>query len=220
MNFLRKHQAQILYGLLAFFLVYIALGFGSSFFVKGSPNDSIAEVDGRSIPLRMFWSHYQRSLESLPPGTPLDEAAKKQRQNEALRDLIQGAIFEKESDRYGIEVPDEQVAISLVNIPQLQTKGRFDPQLYVKALQQMKTTPQDFEEEQRRSIAFFKLRYLVQSAVKMTDKEWEMAQVLSKTSTHDQLWQERALFVLNQWFNQLGQRVRVKTHLEILQGAQ
>ena len=54
MNFLRKYQIHILAGLLAFFLIYIGLGFGTSFFVKGSPNDSIVEVDGEKVPLRQF----------------------------------------------------------------------------------------------------------------------------------------------------------------------
>ena len=55
MNFLRKYQVHILAGLLAFFLIYIALGFGSSFFVQGSPNDTLVEVDGTKIPVRAYW---------------------------------------------------------------------------------------------------------------------------------------------------------------------
>ena len=58
MDFLRKYQGHFLAGLLAFFLIYIALGFGSSFFAKGSPNDTALEVEGVKIPLRKFMLHY------------------------------------------------------------------------------------------------------------------------------------------------------------------
>ena len=40
---------------------------------------------------------------------------------------------------------------------------------------QLKTTPQEFEEEQRLSIGFFKLRWLIQSTIKVTDKEMELS---------------------------------------------
>src|SRR5258706_13311920 len=110
MNFLRKYQVHVLAGLLAFFLIYIALGFGSSFFVKGSPNDTIVEVDGEKIPLRTYWRHYNRSLDTTKP---LDEAGRNQKRHETIRDLVQNAVFKREVDHYGIEVPDSQVAISL-----------------------------------------------------------------------------------------------------------
>ena len=86
MNFLRKYQVHILAGLLAFFLIYIALGFGSSFFVKGSPNDTLVEVDGTKIPVRAYWSRYNRSLDTTKP---LDDAGRAQKRDETVRDLVQ-----------------------------------------------------------------------------------------------------------------------------------
>jgi peptidyl-prolyl cis-trans isomerase D len=241
MNWLRKYQTQVLYTLLLFFLVYIAIGIGSGFFARGSLNDAIAEVDGEKIPLRLFNSHYSRALEDIKPGTVLDENGRKQKRDEALRDLVQGVVFREQAKRYGIAVTDQQVVISLAQVPAFQEKGAFSPQLYARALQyQLKSSPQDFEEEQRQSIAFFKLRWLIQSCVKITDKELEMGYALGgadfvknwKASHKDkratpqqmqddfrsQLWQEKVMWAFNQWFNQLGQHTRVKTHLELLEG--
>ena len=125
MNFLRKYQVHILFGLLAFFLIYIALGFGTSFFAKGSPNDSIVDVDGEKVPLHTYWSHYYRSID---PSKPLDQAAQNQKRDETIRDLVQSIVFKKEVNHYGISVPDQQVAVSLTQIPAFQTQGRFNPQ--------------------------------------------------------------------------------------------
>src|SRR5258707_7674651 len=144
MNFLRKYQVHILAGLLAFFLIYIALGFGTSFFVKGSPNDTIVDVDGEKVPLHTFWSHYNRSLDQTKP---LDEAGRNQKRDETVRDLVQSVVFKREVERYGIRVPDQQVAVSLTQVPAFRSKeGGFNPQLYMQVIQsQLKTTPQEFE---------------------------------------------------------------------------
>src|SRR5580698_1688368 len=103
MNFLRKYQVHILAGLLAFFVIYIALGFGSSFFVKGSPNDSIVDVDGEKVPLHTYWSHYYRSLDQ---SKPLDKAGQDQKRDETIRDLVQSVVFKREVNHYGIQTPD------------------------------------------------------------------------------------------------------------------
>lgn len=235
MDFLRKYQLHVLYVLLGFFIVYIALGFGSSFFVKGSPNDAIVEVDGEKIPLRLFFSHYQRALDPVKGGASLDEAGRKQKQDEAIRDLVQNVVFRREGERYGIEVPDQQVVNSLAQIPGFQTNGAFDPSLYGRVVQsQLRMSPQDFEEEQRTSVGFFKLRWLLQSSIKVTEKEMEMAYALhgaefaqaNKTMKREalraafqkRLWDDKVLWCFNQWFGQIGQKIRVKTHLELLEG--
>jgi hypothetical protein len=252
MNFLRKYQVHILAGLLAFFLIYIALGFGTSFFVKGSPNDSIIDVDGEKVPLRQYWSHYYRAVDQ---SKPLDKAGQDQKRDETIRELVQSVVFKHQVTLYGISVPDQQVAVSLTQIPAFQSQGHFSPQLYMQALQsQMKMDPHDFEEEQRLSIGFFKLRWLIQSTIKVTDKEMDLnggypefakANQIEVTDEHDEktgkvtghhkrqrseaeirelfrkkLWDEKVSFCFNQWLMQVGQKLQVKPHLDVLEGVQ
>src|ERR1051325_2807936 len=131
MDFLRNYQVHILAGLLAFFLIYIALGFGSSFFVRGSPHDSIVDVDGEKVPLSKFWNHYNRALDQ---SRSLDEAGRNQKRDETIRDLVQSVVFKRETEGYGIRVPDQQVAMSLASMPAFQSNGRFNPQLYMQAI--------------------------------------------------------------------------------------
>jgi hypothetical protein len=251
MNFLRKYQVHILAGLLAFFLIYIALGFGSSFFGRGAPNDTLVEVDGTKIPVRAYWSRYNRSLDTTKP---LDDAGRAQKRDETVRDLVQAEVFKREVQRYGVKTPDSQVAISLTQVPAFQTNGKFDPQRYMQVIQsQLRMTPAEFEEEQRLSVGFYKLRWMIQSVIKITDKEMEMslgypefaqANRVEETDIRDEktgkvtghkkrqrsdaeihelfrkrLWDEKTLFCFNQWLTQLGQKLRVKTHFENLEGS-
>src|ERR1039458_2866137 len=117
MDFLRIYQVHVLAGLLTFFLLYIALGFGTSFFIKGSPNDTVVEVDGVKVPLQKYWIRYNWSLDQ---GKPLDAAGRAQKRDETIRDLVQNVVFKEEVERFGVQVPDRQVAVSLTQIPAFQ----------------------------------------------------------------------------------------------------
>lgn len=230
MTFLRKYQYQIFIATTVVFLLGTFAGFGGYFFgPKGGPNDSIAEVDGEKVPLRRFDIQYQRALANVQPGTKLDAAARNQKRDEALRDVIQQIVFDREAKKYNIRVTDQQVAATIANSQGFQTNGQFDPQRYMSMLQSQRLTPTEFESEERSAIAFSKLRWLLQSVIRVTDKEAEMAwadahkgkmdgYAKEKAAFHDKLWQEKVVFTFNQWFGQIGQKTKVKTHLEVLQG--
>lgn len=231
MTLLRKYQYQIFIGTIVIFLSGIFLGFGGYFFGgQGGPNDAVAEVDGQDIPLHTFMSHYDRALQTIPPGTAIDDATRNQKRDEAVRDLVQAIVFDREAKRYKVSVPDQQVVGSIVSVPAFQGQNGFDPQLYQKALQyQLKTSPAEFEEEQRKNIAFSKLRWLLQSVIRVTDDEaalmWAMQHQgkmagfeKEKETFRETLWKEKVIFSFNQWFGQIGQKTKVKTHFEVIPG--
>jgi peptidyl-prolyl cis-trans isomerase D len=232
MNFLRKYKIHISISIACVMVLYIVVQLGAGFFGQRahSENEPIAEVNGTGIPLRLFYSHYRRALDQVPPGQKLDEAGRNQRRDETIRDLVQSVVFAKEAEKYGIEVPDQQVVSSLTQIQGFQDKGRFNPQLYMQALQsQLRMTPNDFEEEQRKSIAFFKLRWLIQSSIKVTDKELQMLSEFRATdktmkpekdpaAARQRIWQEKVMFTLNQWLGSLGRNLKVVAHPELLEG--
>ncbi len=230
MNFLRKHQYKIFLFTMVTFLGGTFIGFGGYFFSGKSSGDTLLEVNGDKVPLRLFYSHYRQATDQAKPGS-LDAAGRQQKRDEVIRDLVQSVVFEHEAERYGVHVPDAQVAMSIAQVPAFQENGAFSPRLYMQALQsQIQLAPKDFEEEQRRNLAFFKLRWLIQSAIKTTDEEAAMVYAMmppqSKKGTFEkekhhfmaQLWQEKVLWSFNQWFNQLGQSVKVQTHLDLLEG--
>src|SRR5690349_6023776 len=113
MNFLRKYQREVLFSILAAMVIYIAVGAGVSIFSRGGPNEAVAEVDGEKIPLRLFYSHYERVLDQLPGDKRQDQKARQEKRDEAVRDLVQGVVFDRLAKTYGISVPDQQVVASL-----------------------------------------------------------------------------------------------------------
>jgi len=244
MNFLRKFQVYILVGVLAFFFLSIVLGFGSSFFVKGAPNDAIAVVDGDKITIRQFLVHYNRAADRAR-GQAITEPMRQEMIQESLRSLIQMNVFRKEADRYGLRVPDTQVVNTIGQMFQNPNTKAFDGGAYGQFLQsQAHTGPKEFEEEQRQSIAFFKLRWLLMSSLHVTDtemteawaerggefsKQQEFEAVEGKPKRRRSSPEIQALFrqmlqdeknnwALNQWMTQIGQKMRVKTYFERVEG--
>jgi len=244
MKWLRKYQYQITIALAAVMVYYIFVGLGADFFTsKPAPTEAILEVNGDKMTAQNFLSHYRRALDQAGAGKKMEPQAQAQVRDEVVRDMVQSLVFSREAERYGITVPDRQVVMSLAQEPAFQDKGRFNPQLYSQIVQsQLHMTLSDFEDEKRRMVAFYKLRWLIQSSIKLTDREFQMmapvrveeltkANQLKKdpktgkvdlTQVRQQLWQEKVLYSFNQWFNQLGRTLKVKTHFELLkdQGVQ
>jgi hypothetical protein len=242
MNFFRKFQVHFILTILGFFVLSIAIGFGTG--NKGSPMATVVEVDtGRrtdKIPLYVFYQRYNRAMAQIPPNTTVDKTVQQAKRDETIQELVQDSVFADQAERFGIEVPDRQVATSLAQVPLFQENGAFSPQAYTRALQyQLHATPKEFEEEQRHAIARFKLNWLIRSCLKMTDREFEVAYsirgpeiekelakekkageppVQFKERVREQLLQEKIVASFNQWFRQLGERIKVKPHLDVIQG--
>lgn len=231
MNFLRKHQYYIFLFTMAVFLAGTFIGFGGYFFSsKGMNGDSVAEVNGQKIPSRLFDSHYYQLLNQSKSGEISTEEVRKQLRAQALQEVVQNFVLAQDAARYRISVPDTLVIGNLSQIPAFQNKGTFNPRLYEQVLRsQLRISPQDFEEEMRRSLAFFKLRWLMGSCVRVTDKEAEIAYAFThegkrtgfekeKAAFSNQLWREKVTWALNQYLKQVGQQSHVKTHLDMVEG--
>jgi len=246
MTFFQKHKLNFIRATVVIFILGTFLGFGAYFFTPGSPTDTIVSVDGVKIPLHKVLSHYQRALNQVQPGVVLDDAGRNQKRDEVIRDLVTTVAYNKEAKKYGIVVPDLQVRNSLVQIPAFQQNGQFSLEAYGRALAyQLKVSPQEFEEEQRSSIAFFKLRWLIQSTLRVSDDELALALAVRgpafikafefaedekskkkirrtpaemREMARQRLLEEKTLFVFNQWLTQVGSQLSVKTYLDRMKG--
>jgi hypothetical protein len=243
MKFFRKFQVHFIIAILGFFVLSIAVGFGTGMLDQASPLDAVAEVDlGRrtdEIPVYVFLSRYNRAMAQVPSGTPVDKSFQDAKRQEVMQELVQDSVFADQSRKLGIHVPDRQVVSSLAQVPLFQENGAFSPQAYGRALQyQLHTTPKEFEEEQRNAIARFKLNWLIRSCIKMTDAEYDMAYAVRgaeierelkkdrkpaelanlKDQVREQLLQQKIVSAFELWFRQLGERIKVTPHLERLQG--
>lgn len=237
MNWLRKHKNSILGVLLASFLLSTFIAFGLYSGKDNQARTDVAEVNGEKIPYRYYLSLYNRALNTRrDQGHQITPEMQAQLKQEVVQELIREQVFWQEAKRYGILVSDAELAQVLTTYPAFQKDGKFDPNIYGQALAYtLKTTPEEFEESQRKQIAIAKLRGMVMQGIKISNKELENEFAMrQKGLTKDQLkefgqdkekfrqfvYQDKGAQLLNRWYTQLGTNLQVKVHLdEIEKGA-
>ena len=174
LNLMRKHAKNWLVKiLLAMVIVVFIFYFGSTRWREKS--EAIAIIDGKVIPYVEFRKKYQNLVDAYRQqykGALTDEILKSLNLKEQAYDSIinQAVVMQKAKD-LGIEVSEEEIKGSILSTPAFQRDGVFDERIYNQVLRQNKMTPADFEDGQRMLITTVKLENLIQSAVKVSDRE-------------------------------------------------
>lgn len=159
---------RILYGVLA--LAFVVWGVGS---FGGEGVDVVAEVHGQRITRRDVDREaalLQRRYEALLKGVSLPRMP--DLRNQALDNLIDGALVKHEIHTLGLEVSDEELDAAIVNMPELQENGRFNRELLARILDAQRDRG-EFEESLRRDLREQRLRNLVTVGVQVSDAEVE-----------------------------------------------
>lgn len=233
MNWLRKHKNAILITVIAGFVISTFVGFGLYIRTGVTSMDTVAEVNNEKIPYRRYAALYVRVVNNRrDKGEDISPAALTQVKQEIIQGLIRESVFFQEAKRYGIEVTDGELAQSLASIPAFQKDGKFNVQTYAQALRYaLNSSPEDFEENQRRQIAISRLNAFVMQGIKITDKELEQeyAQQFAEKSSkkgaskdpaqekeelREKIRQEKGAQILNRWYQQLGTNLKVKVFLD------
>lgn len=234
LRFLHRHRYTIFLVSAGSLLLGAFVGFGGSLVLSSQRGEVAAKVNGRKIPTRLYTLHLERTLDQLRR-TEAEPSAEviKQRKHQVLSELIQQEVFAQEAGRLGVKVSDTELATLIHQVPAFQRNGQFDRVTYFHVLRHgLRMTPAEFEEEQRRQLAVFKLRQLVLAGVKITDREVEAAEKRQppplpprrkppspdRATLRSTLQQEQALAVLNEWVRQLNQRTKLRILLEDLDG--
>lgn len=226
MIFLRRHSKTILLITVIGFIFGAFVGFGGYYFTRGWRMDTVATVNGKKIFYNTFLNYLQRVIDNLrDQNQEINDELIKRKKEEILSDLIQEEIFYQEAKKYGIVVTDEELAMDIQRFPAFQKDNRFDRGTYFQVLRYaLRMTPQEFEESRRRSIAIAKLRYLIASSVKVSDKELEIAYLQEKgdltnyfkdkETFRQNYLSQKTILVFNEWFQQLGRQGKIKVYLE------
>ncbi|MEM2121909.1 MAG: hypothetical protein QXU20_04605, partial [Candidatus Woesearchaeota archaeon] len=87
----------------------------------------------------------------------------------------------------------------------------------------LKTTPKEFEEDRRKRIAMFKLRNFIISQVKLSEPEIQQYFQLKNPKTeeekqklYDELLQEKQIAVLEEWYKQINNNLKIKIYIKDL----
>ncbi|OGS19323.1 MAG: hypothetical protein A2219_07645 [Elusimicrobia bacterium RIFOXYA2_FULL_50_26] len=226
-EFLRKHMRTIFIITIVGFMAGAFVGFGSYFFGKKSVTDAVAEINGKKISYRDYTMMYNRTIENLRNAKEeVNEETMQRKKQEVLQDMIQEEVFWQEARKHGISVTDAELASNIQRYPAFQKEGKFDQQAYFQVVfQVLRTTPNEFEESQRRQIAIAKLRQMIADSVKISEPEIQFEYARANKGNmkkfNDErakflegLRQEKVMMVFNEWFKQLNKQVKIKVYLE------
>jgi len=225
-NLLRQHQRTIFVAVVVIFIIGIFVGFGSYFFGQRN-TDRVASVNGVPISNRRFQLVYERILDNLRqnPDIQIDDNLLKEKQREALQDLISEEVLWQEARKYNITVTDKELAAEIQRYPAFQTNGQFDRRRYFQILfQVLKMTPEEFEESRRRQIAGIKLRQLlaatiyvdpldVQIAYQMKNPKERKKFAEEKDKLAEEVRQQKLAAVFAEWFKYLSASYKIRVYL-------
>ncbi|MEN3013585.1 MAG: SurA N-terminal domain-containing protein [Endomicrobiia bacterium] len=223
-NYLRKHKQNILIITTVGFIGGIFLGFGG-YIRYSNIVHTAAVVNGTKIPISKYNRLVNQSIENYRnQNNEINDEIIKSIKQQVLGDLIREEVFWQEAKKYGIKVTDQELNYHIMSIPAFQKNGYFDRETYYKVvILRLKMTPKEFEESQRKRIAMFKLREFIASGVKLSQKEIEDYIKLKNPKTEEEkeklqkeLLQEKQTAVLENWYKQLNNNLKVKIYIKDL----
>lgn len=223
-DYLAKHKRDIFIVTVVGFIAGIFLGFGG-YLRYSTVVDTAAIVNGVKIPIRKYNRLLNQTIENYRnQGNEIDDKTISAIKQQVLSELIQEEVFWQEAKKYGIVVTDQEVYYDIMNIPAFHKDGRFDRETYYRTvILRLKMTPKEFEEFRRKRIAMFKLREFIISAVKLTPQEVEAYFQQKKPTTEEekqklyqQLLQEKQTAVLEQWYKEINNNLKIKIFLKDL----
>lgn len=174
LEIMRKHaRSWLVKIMLGMVIVVFVLYFGSTSWRQKA--EAIAIIDGKAIPYVDFQREYQNLIDSYRQrygGALTDDILKGLNLKQQAYDSIinQAVIFQKAAE-LNLQVTEEEVKELILSNPAFQRAGVFDEKIYNQMLRYRKMTPTDFEDAQRKLLTMIKLEDIIQSAVKVSDKE-------------------------------------------------
>lgn len=176
LNVMRKNAGTWLIKILlgAIVLVFVFWGVGS---FRDREAGRIAMVNGDPIMVEEYNETYTRLVEQMKQryGNRLNDEMLKMLQvkKQTMDQLIEKRLLTAEANRLGFQVSDDELSLSIKDIPAFQDNGNFDSRRYRAVLAQNRLTPESFEAKQREFILINKVRSLVSDSVKVSDAEIE-----------------------------------------------
>ena len=150
--------------LLLGFVVVLMAGFGVSF-SSGSGGKWAARVEGDVISYSEYAPAYARAFKAQLRRDPRYDRSRAEAENlrqQVLDQMIGLKLMAVEARRRGLFIDDETLRNRIVSLPQFQIDGRFDPDIYERAVRQSGTHPIAFEKSLREQLLAAQLQALVQ----------------------------------------------------------
>jgi peptidyl-prolyl cis-trans isomerase D len=177
-----KYLSWVLWLVIAVFVLFIFVDFGSIRLAGGpaAAGDSAAVVGGDEVPYREFERAYKQVEEQYRQAYGEQFSSELAKQiglpMQVLNQLVDERILLQEAKRMGLEVTDEELRRSILDLPVLQQDGKFiGEQAYVALLRRNGMRPDDFESSQRQALLTRKVQAVLADTVYVAPAEVEAA---------------------------------------------
>ena len=154
-------------GLIGVTFVFVG---GASFNFLG--NTYAAKVDGAEINPALFEAAYRDLVQQNPQLLDAGVELRAQVRENVLQNLIRLQALENYLNDNGYRIGDEQIAQTLARIPDFQSDGRFDMELYRTYLLERSLDPVVYEQEQRNTLRQLQVQGAIAAAAVFPPSEY------------------------------------------------
>jgi peptidyl-prolyl cis-trans isomerase D len=162
--------------LFAIVVVFVLWGVGS---FRESRRNEIASVNGESIEQDDYRQTYNNYIENLRRQfrdnlTP-EIIEKLQVKRQVVDGLISQKLMLQEAKKLNLRVSDQELVETIQGIEAFKTAGSFDNNRYRAIMQQIRITPEIFEERHRQDMLIDKLKSMVNGGIHVSEgevREW------------------------------------------------
>ncbi len=134
-----------------------------------------AKVDGETVTAGEYEEHYLQLFKMYQARTggalTRETADMLGLRSQTMNDLVERELVLLEAARHGVSVSDDDLSRTVKQIPVFQTDGRFDIDLYRRAVSNAYGSPAKYEDRLRRELAYEKMMGLMRQTAKVSDDE-------------------------------------------------
>ncbi len=176
LHFVREHARSKVIQVMLLAIVGVFVFWGVQAVVSGvNARTTAAWVDGTPIEAievsraeyNMLQSFRRMAGDALTP----DFMRQLNIRQRSLDELIDRRLLLAQARELGLEISDKEVADVIVAAPSFQADGRFNPEVYRRALRGARLAPAEFEETQRENLLVGRLQAIVEDGIMIPEAE-------------------------------------------------
>ncbi|MBM4272827.1 MAG: hypothetical protein FJ139_11830, partial [Deltaproteobacteria bacterium] len=174
LDLMRKHARNWLVKILIGMVIIVFIFYFGS--IRGRDRaETIASLDDQIISYMELQREYHNLLDFYRQryGDKLSDDMLKalNLKQQAYDNIISQAVILHKAKEFNIQVTEEEVRASILANPSFHRGGVFDERIYQQVLRYRKISPADFEVNQKKLLTMMKLENIIQSAVKVSDRD-------------------------------------------------
>jgi len=174
LDLMRKHARNwLMKVVLGIIVIVFVFYFGAMGHMKRT--ERIAVIDGKPIVEADFQREYQKALEMYRQqfGRELTEEVLRSLnvKQQVFNQMIDQAVIVAMAKEMGVRVTDAELQATILSYPGFQRNGAFDQQTYEMVLRQIRMTPEEFEEGQRKAMIAMRIEDLIRDGVRVSEQE-------------------------------------------------